>query len=147
MSGQAPVRPAHAHVPGRTPRHAPGTFDAVRATARPGMDAAALARSEAFLSGLRFIDTGYYWEAHEVLEPVWMALPDGSRERRFVRGLIQIANAHLKRSMGRPKATLRLCAMARSLLPAADAGPVMGRDPGALHRGIDSLEQIARGEL
>ena len=137
--------PAHAHVPGRNARHAEDAFDAFRATVPPGADAEGLARCEAFRSGLRFLDAGYFWEAHEVLEPVWMALPEGGAERRLVQSLIQLANGRLKLRMGRPKAALRLAALARGLAPPSEGVPVtlMTVDPRALHRWIDELERTA----
>ena len=94
------MRPSHAYVPGQTPRHPEGAFDAVRDTAQPGMSVEALAASEAFVTGLAYLDQGYFWEAHELLEPVWMACPQNSAEQVFVRGVIQRANARLKERMG-----------------------------------------------
>ena len=120
------ARPAHAYVPGRTPRHPEGAFDAIRSSVRPGMDAAALARSAAFRTGLRYLDDAYHWEAHELLEPVWMALPEGA-DRRFVQGLIQLANGLLKLRMGRPKAAARLAGIAEALLGGQEER-VMGVD-------------------
>ena len=139
--------PAHAYVPGRTERHPDGAFDALRRSAVPGTGAAALARSEAFAAGLRYLGGGYFWEAHEVLEPVWAALPDGTAERRFVQGLIQIANGRLKLRMGRPKAALRLARLARELVPTHGAGTLMTLDVAEVRHSIASLERIARGAL
>ncbi|WP_213545720.1 DUF309 domain-containing protein [Vannielia litorea] len=102
--------PAYAYVPGRTQRHPEGAFDAIRATAEPEPLA-----SEALRTGLDWIDAGYFWEAHEVLEPVWMALPDGPA-RTGVQALIQLANAGLKARMARPAAALRLCDIAARLI-------------------------------
>jgi hypothetical protein len=89
----------HAYVPGKTERHPEGAFDAVRATATVDLSRVQLAKSQAFRLGLRYLETGYYWEAHELLEPVWMAQSDPSIERKFVQGLIQIANGSLKMEM------------------------------------------------
>lgn len=136
--------PARAYVPGRNERHPEGAFDALRRTAAPCRDAAELARCDAFRAGLRFLDAGYFWEAHEVLEPVWMVLPDGSVERRFVQGLIQLANGRLKLVMGRPKAALRLVGMARALVPPVErAATVMTLEVREVHRRIDALERDA----
>ena len=106
-----PLFPEYPYVPGRTPRHPEGWFDAIRDTVRPGATARELADSPAWAAGLAYLEDGFFWEAHEVLEPVWMALPHGSREREMVQALIQLANACLKREMGRPRAVLRLCRM------------------------------------
>ncbi len=101
--------PPHAHIPGQTPRHPEGTFNALCDTVRPEQPCGAVFASDAWRAGRQFLDTGYFWEAHEVWEAVWMALPDGSDEKRLVQGMIQLANAELKRRMGRPGAVRRLC--------------------------------------
>lgn len=121
--------PPHAHVPGRTPRHDDAVFAALKDSVRPGMDAAALAQSDAWQAGWQFLRDGYSWEAHEVWEPVWMALRDGSRERRFVQAAIQTANASLKLEMNRPHAVLRLCDMVEEILRDVGDSPVMATDP------------------
>ena len=117
-------------MPGQTPRHPEGAFDALTATARAGMTAAELAESDAWKAGWQFLQTGFCWEAHELFEPVWMALPPNSRERAFVQAAIQIANAALKARMGRPRAVLRLCEIAGCHLAAAGA-------PGAVAMRVD----------
>lgn len=121
-------------MPGQNARHPDDAFDALTATARPGMTPEALAQSDAWKAGWQYLETGFFWEAHELFEPVWMALPPNSRERTFVQGAIQIANAALKARMGRPRAVLRLCDMAARHLE--DAGVVgaaaMQADPEAL---------------
>ena len=123
--------PLHAYVPGQTPRHRDGAFDALRATARKGMTPAELAECAAFVSGLLYVEDGYYWEAHEVLEPVWMLLPEGSADRFAVQAVIQIANARLKARMGRPGAVYRLCDMAEELAEQG-RGNGMGLKPARL---------------
>ncbi|MFK7858238.1 MAG: DUF309 domain-containing protein [Granulosicoccus sp.] len=132
--------PDYAYVPGQTDRHSDDAFNAIRETASPGLCAHELACCNAFLTGLRFIDTGFYWEAHEVLEPVWMALPDNSIEKQFVQGLIQLANGRLKLRMGRQKAALRLVGQARGLVPCGTSSTIMTLDVQEVHRWIDALE-------
>ena len=125
---EPPPLPGHAYLPGQTPRHPEGAFEWLRESARAGMSADALARSEAFRAGLVYLEKGYFWEAHEVLEPVWMALPQGSAERHLLQALIQLANARLKARMGRPRAVARLGAMVLRHLAdcrAAGGGAVM----------------------
>ena len=85
------------------------------------MPPAALAASDAWRAGWQYLEAGFYWEAHELFEPVWMALPPNSRERAFVQGAIQVANAGVKARMGRPRAVLRLCDIAERHLDAAGA--------------------------
>lgn len=110
------MRPAHAYVPGETLRHPEGAFDAIRDSVTPGLAPEALAATEAWRTGLRWLEEGYYWEAHEVLEPVWMAAPPNAPERHLVRAVIQCANARLKRRMGRENAARRLEALVAGLL-------------------------------
>lgn len=119
----APVpMPPHAHIPGRNCRHDEGRWDDVRATAQPGMSAEALAASPAFTAGMDFFENGFFWEAHEVWEAVWMACPPNSAEHRFVQALIQLANAELKLAMEKPKAAMRLCGIAAAHLSEAARG-------------------------
>lgn len=100
--------PDHAYVPGSTARHESGAFDHFCVDAKPGMDVEALASCRAWRAGLKFLEAGFFWEAHEVLEAVWMALPTDSADRQTVQALIQYANAGLKQKMGRPGAASRL---------------------------------------
>ena len=103
--------PGHAYVPGLSPRHGGDAFAALRRTVRIGMSVQELASSAAFRAGLHFFHQGYHWEAHEVLEPVWLATPPASAERHVVQALIQLANARMKARMGRTRAVIRLCDM------------------------------------
>lgn len=129
-----------AYVPGKTPRHPEGAFDDIRQSVVSGMTAEALAQTTAFQTGLHYLETGYFWEAHEVLEPVWMALPQDSEARQFVQALIQVANAALKREMDRPKASLRLCDIAVGLLTGLRSPIVMSVEVAAVQRRIDALK-------
>jgi hypothetical protein len=108
--------PEFAHVPGTNARHPEGAFDAFHDSVRDGMGPDALRDTLAWRAGWYFVEQGFFWEAHEVLEPVWMALPQGGAERAFVQGLIQVANAALKLRMDRPKAARRLCDIAEGHL-------------------------------
>ena len=139
MSDDGFLWPTHAHWPGHNARHPENLFDRVKSSVIPGSTSDQLADCSAFRHGLAYLDKGFFWEAHEVFEPVWMALEDGSVERRFVQGLIQFANARLKLAMGRPKAARRLTAMARALLP--DTQMMMGVDVYGLQRRLDELEK------
>jgi hypothetical protein len=118
--------PTHAYVPGDSPRHAEDAFDGLKQVDDP------LATCIAWRAGLRFFKAGYFWEAHEVWEAVWMATVANSAEKCVVQGMIQLANAGLKRRMARPKAALRLDALAESLLAegvARGGATVMGLSP------------------
>lgn len=147
-TGSDETLPPFACVPGLTPRHAPGTFDALHASVRPGMTRSALAKTAAFRAGLRYHYAGYHWEAHEAWEPVWQALPPNSAERQFVQALIQLANAELKLRMKRPGAALRLCAIAaRHLAEARRCGArsILGQDPAPVAARIADCRARAEG--
>ncbi len=117
--------PTHSYVPGQNVRHPEGAFDHIRASIQSDMPAGDISRSSAFLHGLIYLDSGYFWEAHEVLEPVWMVLPRDSEERVFVQGLIQLANGYLKLNMGRLKASARLACIAADLMNQVTANTVL----------------------
>ena len=106
--------PDHAYLPGRTPRHADGAFDGLKTVTHPLRD------SPAWEHGLHLLRARFYWEAHEVLEAVWMAAPERSGQKAAVQGVIQIANAALKARMGQARAAARLVALARDLLAEAE---------------------------
>ena len=65
---------------------------------------------EAYLYGIDLFNHGYWWEAHEALEAVWMAAGRRTETGLFIKGLIQIAAAHLKRSQGFHDAATRMAA-------------------------------------
>jgi hypothetical protein len=58
----------------------------------------------AYLYGHRLLEAGFYWEAHEVWEAVWMNCRPNSTEKVLLQALIQQANARLKRKMGKVNA-------------------------------------------
>lgn len=139
------VLPPHAYLPGQTPRHDPMMFAEAIASAQPGMTGAQLADSAAWRTGRVLFERGYFWEAHEVLEPVWMATSPNSVERYFVQALIQTANAALKLRMARPRAALRLCDIASAHLEScgADRQQVMGMRKTVLFDQISDLRAKA----
>lgn len=124
--------PDYRHVPGRNARPS-GSF--VQVIADRAMAVRDLCDPEvrfAWRYGIFLIGKGFFWEAHEVLEPVWMKAPPNSRERLMVQGFIQLANACLKVEMARPRAARRLSEMACALLEdsaRSATGAVLGADP------------------
>ena len=53
-----------------------------------------------YLYGIDLLNHGYWWEAHEALEAVWIAAGRHTETGLFLQGLIQVAAAHLKRFQG-----------------------------------------------
>ena len=49
-----------------------------------------------YLYGIDLFNHEYWWEAHEVLEAIWVAAGRRTVTGLFIQGLIQIAVAHLK---------------------------------------------------
>lgn len=123
------VLPAQRHIPGSAtvPDRVP--LDAIKALTPQRVTADTWRRAPAFAYGLHLHAHGYFWEAHEVWEPVWLATVPNSRERQLLAALIQLANACLKLEMAQPKAALRLLQI--SLTHLADCrGPcLLGLDP------------------
>ena len=70
----------------------------------------------AFEYGLLLHDNGYFWEAHEVWEAIWIAAPKNGRDRITLKALIQIANAGLKAFQNKTVARNRLVDEALELL-------------------------------
>lgn len=119
--------PPHAYVPGQNARHPEDWFDAIKATVGTDTPLDDLHETQAFRAGLAYLEAGFFWECHEVLEAVWMQAPVGTPQREMVQALIQLANARLKLCMARPRAVLRLCAMIEAHLARCPSGkPVVG---------------------
>ncbi len=114
------ILPPKPHVPGRTPRPPEALFEPLQSPLSADLSPSDLLASAAFHEGLRAFRMRYYWEAHELWEAVWMALPPAGPDRLRLRGVIQLANAGLKGRMGRPTAARRILALADAALAEAD---------------------------
>lgn len=108
--------PSHAYLPGRSARHPAHWFDDIKASVTEDIPAHELHTTMAFIAGRVYFDAGFYWECHEVLDPVWMQTKEPSPERDMVLTLIQLANARLKMRLGQLRASWRLCDMAETHL-------------------------------
>lgn len=100
-------RPGHAYVPGRNERHPEDLFDRFK-IGLSDVHHLALNETLAWQMGCAFLREGFFWEAHEIFEAVWMACPPNTPEKLLVQAIIQRANAYLKREMGQDRATARL---------------------------------------
>jgi hypothetical protein len=105
--------PASAHVPGTGTEPDWPPLEAAKVTALQVTTDKTWADNLAYIYGFVLLRAGFYWEAHEVWERVWLACPPNSRERALLRALIQITNAKLKCRMGRPRAASRLIVQAQ----------------------------------
>lgn len=117
------------HIPGETARPEEGSI-------RPGLS-----------EGLSLYRAGFYWEAHEALEPLWLSAAPNSQARAYLQALIQLANAQLKHKMNKPAAAARILGLVHdhlSRLGAAEA--VLGQDPAWIMGEAARLESRITGE-
>ncbi len=68
------------------------------------------------LWGRRLFQHGYYWEAHEAWEHVWLELGRTTADARVVKGLIKLAAAAVKCREGNANGAERHAARAAELL-------------------------------
>ena len=126
--------PPYRHVPGQNDRPDEAFFGGVKTEVET-----------AWFYGIRLFNSGFYWEAHEVLEPVWLNARPNSRERHLVQAVIQLANGLLKEAMARPNARRRLAGLARRRLLEAfpdGRGQLMGVDA---VQALESADMLADG--
>jgi len=100
--------PARAHVPGCNPRNEDEWLHELASRAETGINCHSASTSMCWRYGLRLFNHGFYWETHELLEPLWQRAAANSRERFLIRAGIQLANAALKHRQGLGRATDRL---------------------------------------
>ena len=116
-SNEVPLnwRPDHAYLPGKNTRHPEGVFDPIKSQVPTEITFETILESTPYLVGLELAKDGFFWETHEVLEPIWMAAAESSNEKLHIQALIQLANAGLKKKLGWGKAFDRLCVQADDL--------------------------------
>ena len=136
-------------MPGQTPRPPETLFAPLKAGIGPHLRIDELAESRCFQAGREAFAARYYWEAHELWEAIWMALPPQSAERVFLRGLIQLANAGLKVRMGRQQAALRILSLADAALCEAMTRCAPGRAEGLMGltlQEVGTMRALATGD-
>lgn len=102
---------------------------------------------EPYLYGIDLFNHGYWWEAHEALESVWLAA--GHKATlcgRFVQGLIQLAGAQLKRFIGEPRGAQSLTTAGCEKLSQAE-GIYLGIAVATLVAAAQRCLQEDRGEF
>ena len=144
--------PDERHLPGRTARPSGGPVLAAAADAPDRTDPVAWTGNAAYGYGFRLLASGFFWEAHEVWEPVWAGCAPNSRARALLQGLIQSANAGLKLALDRPAAARKLAIHAADYFASA-AGDlsapdrVMGVDPTRAGQAMRAIsERLSAGE-
>lgn len=138
--------PAYAHVPGRSPHPIsdPRGHSYRRESAAvsvPG-ECEAVA-SPSLLRGADLFNHGYYWEAHEVWEALWLACGRSGTVADFVKGLIKLAAAGVKAREGRPAGVRRHAQRAgelfRTTAHATGAATFLGLDLQGLIAAADNI--------
>lgn len=66
----------------------------------PGKDHLPAMGDRAFFYGVDLYHAGFFYEAHEAWESIWLTLPRGDLQRTFLLGLIQNTAAQLKLTLG-----------------------------------------------
>ena len=107
--------PPHAYIPGQTQRHQEEQFDEIISSIPCDIDFETVQTLSAFHIALNFMQHGFHWEAHEILEAIWMNTAQNSIERLFTQCVIHLANANLKHVMKRETATQKIMSQANAL--------------------------------
>ncbi len=98
--------------------------------------------SPRYLYAIDLFNSGYYWEAHEVLEELWVRVGRATPTGQFLQGLIQIAAAVLKKAQNKPQPARRLLDKGLAKLKPHNA-TYLGINSAAL---TEDLERFFAGE-
>lgn len=132
--------PPYAFVPGGPwphPTASPrGHGAGIPRTAAPPIEPGGWNRSPAYLRGLALFNAGYYWEAHEAWESLWLAHGRRGPTADVLRALIKLAAAGVKVRERQPHGVIVHARRAAGLLAAARA------EAGRRQLGLD-LDQAA----
>ncbi|NDI07048.1 MAG: DUF309 domain-containing protein, partial [Rhodobacteraceae bacterium] len=90
-------------------------FDEIISSIPSVIDFETLQTLSAFHTALNYMQHGFQWEAHEILEAIWMNTAQNSIERLFTQCIIHLANANLKHIMKRETATQKIMTQANAL--------------------------------
>ena len=116
--------PPYAYVPGRFPhpvRDPAGHSYGNRPQAAAPLDPTRWVQCGEFCRGLRLFDSGYYWEAHEAWEALWLAAGRRGASATALKGLIKLAAAGVKAREAKAAGVRRHARRAADLLQAAIA--------------------------
>ena len=81
---------------------------------------------EAYLFAIDLFNHGYYWEAHESWESVWIAVGRRGATAAFIKGLIKLAAAGVKRLEGNPAGAERHVRRAAELFQQTPDAQLLG---------------------
>ena len=137
--------PPYSYVPGHTPHpvrdpagHSFGS-EPPQAAVAADMD---WRDCEPYLWGIDLFNCGFYWEAHESWEAVWLACGRTGRVAALVQGLIKLAAAGVKLREGNARGVCRHAGRACELLLESvrrDSDTVWGLSPTQLAMAAEQL--------
>lgn len=110
--------PAYAFVPGRQPHPVTDPFGHSfnhQHVAPAPLDPEHPTASREFLFGVDLFNAGFYWEAHETWEGLWIAAGRTGTTADFLKGLIKLAAAGVKSREGQSQGVQRHAARAEEL--------------------------------
>jgi hypothetical protein len=112
----------------------------------PGFAADQWRACGAYLYGVDLFNHGYWWEAHEAWEALWLAAGQETPTGRFLQGLIQIAAAQLKRFTGEARGARLLTGSGVAKLAVAE--PVfLGIEVAPFSAAVEGCLREDRGEF
>lgn len=139
--------PAYAFVPGRHPHpvtdphgHSFGKADPQGQTLNPSNPGA----SREFLFAVDLFNAGYYWEAHETWEGLWVAAGRTGVVADFLKGLIKLAAAGVKAREGQANGVQRHATRAAELLRQVVTARTDGQTTFAGVNIEELLQQVSR---
>jgi len=122
LSRPAEPLPAFAYVPGGPWPHPNRSRPAENDAPPPPIEPGRWADSRPYLRGVELFNAGYYWEAHEAWEGLWLAHGRRGPTAAVLQGLIKLAAAALKVREGRPGGVRSLANRAADHFAEAIAG-------------------------
>lgn len=112
MSEPLPDLPPYTYVPG----HAAHPVSHPNGHARNRSLPSTWSLRDHFRWGQRLFEHGYYWEAHEAWEPIWLEMGRTSGDALIVKGLIKLAASGVKCREGNAAGAIRHATRALELL-------------------------------
>ena len=102
--------PPYAYSGGEFPHprnHPKGHSRGLPETIPQQLDPEKWSTSEVYLHGIDLFNHGYYWEAHEEWEGLWVAAGKKGAISEFLKGLIKLTAAGFKARQGQPEGVLK----------------------------------------
>jgi len=131
--------PRWRHIPGSGTEADFATLEPVKALCPALTEPSAWQDNQAYRYGWRLFCHGFYWEAHELWEAVWLASRPNSREKLMLKAVIQLANARLKADMGKAQASQRIAGKIHRLVEELGDEDAMGVPPEWLRAQIRAM--------